>query len=298
VAICFPYIFPFLPCSHQTFLITVGAVLPLFGQSPCRKVGARSHFTDGPAVMPVLAWTCSPHTPIALLKPKQRTLHQKTEPFAAYIEKRWQKYWIPGRYLTVDEAIQRFLGRCTEAVTIPTKPDPVGIKEWCLGEFGYPYGVRVHIRGSRKHQGPQMKKRGKKLSSGVGIRPRYLTLLMSCLMVATNGGKGGLFTSTYSLSYARSLGVGMAGTCRTTKTRREKRHEKEVGIAGAGEVSWRAFLAFLPIFWPTWHVGFSDCFRYQTGPKKVKQAFRKEFSSERLVFFLGAQTTASLCGCH
>ena len=32
-----------------------------------------------------------------------------------------------------------------------------------------------------------------------------------------------LFTSTYSLFYARSLGVGMAGTCRTTKTRRENK---------------------------------------------------------------------------
>jgi hypothetical protein len=109
--------------SLPTLLPPKGAVLPIFGQSPCRKVGTLSHFTDGPAVMPVLAWTCSPHTPIALLKPKQRTLHQKTEPFAAYIEKRWQKYWIPGRYLTVDEAIQRFLGRCTEA---PHKARPSG----------------------------------------------------------------------------------------------------------------------------------------------------------------------------
>ena len=42
-----------------------GAVLPLFDSSQCRKVVARSHFTYGPAVMPVLVWTHSRTVPSA-----------------------------------------------------------------------------------------------------------------------------------------------------------------------------------------------------------------------------------------
>ena len=183
------------------------------------------------------------------IAPKVRrrlTLYEKTEPFAKYVQTRWRWYWIPGRNLAVDEAVQRFSGRCVEAVNIPSKPDPIGLKEWCLADFGYLISVRGHRRGSQKNQGPLFKRRGKKLVKWGWNKTQ--AVVFDVVNDLPNGGKGrviwtdNLFTSTYALSYARALGIGMAGTCRTTSTRREEEHEKEMGVNEEEEVSCTARL--------------------------------------------------------
>jgi len=42
-----------------------------------------------------------------------------------------------GTHLAVDESIQRFMGRASEIVNIPSKPTPEGFKIWILANAGY-----------------------------------------------------------------------------------------------------------------------------------------------------------------
>jgi hypothetical protein len=44
------------------------------------------------------------------------------------------KYWIPGRDVTVDEIIERFSGRSSDILTIPSKPIPTGYKIWAVAQ--------------------------------------------------------------------------------------------------------------------------------------------------------------------
>jgi hypothetical protein len=180
-------------------------------------------------------------------KPGDKSPHQKVDAFSRYLQKKFMAYWIPGRNLAIDEAIVRFQGRASETVNIPTKPDPIGFKVWLLGDNGYIMSWRFHTRGGRKHQGPQFHRR-KHVRRGWNKTQAVVLDLVEDL---PNCGKGyviwldNLFVSSRLLSYLRWLGIGCAGTCRTTKTKREKQHEKDVGITEADEVSLVCFSCFL-----------------------------------------------------
>ena len=59
---------------------------------------------------------------------EQEVSFEKLVPLNDYLRTRFKKYWVPGTHLAVDESIQRFMGRSSEIVNIPTKPTPEGFK--------------------------------------------------------------------------------------------------------------------------------------------------------------------------
>src|SRR6266516_5193572 len=206
-------------------------------------------------------------------KTGDKTLHRKIEQASTWLQAQFMCYWIPGRNIAIDEAIQRFTGRAVEIVTIPTKPDPVGLKNWLMADGGYVLAWRFHIRGGLKRQGPQFKSR-RYVKIGWNKTQAVVLDLIDSL---PNRGKGytiwldNLFVSARLLSYLRYRTVPCAGTCRTTKTKREKQHEKEMGITEDREVSLTCFSCFFRRTFghPGWlGVLFSDCFQLFNMAKK------------------------------
>jgi Transposase IS4 len=111
-----------------------------------------------------------------------------------------QELWIPGRDLAVDEIMERFTGRSSDIVTIPSKPIPTGYKVWAVAQLGYILNVIYHRNG----KGPI----GSKAPKGSGINPTQ-AVVRYCVWLDN------LFVSTTLLSYLRKLGYGAAGTART-----------------------------------------------------------------------------------
>ena len=76
-----------------------------------------------------------------VLKPRVDGLKQapfdKLEPLSSYLRDLFKQYWRTGTHLTVDETIQRFMGRAHEIVNILSKPTPKGFKIWVLANQGY-----------------------------------------------------------------------------------------------------------------------------------------------------------------
>ena len=60
-----------------------------------------------------------------------------------------RKLYDPGAHLTVDETIQRFTGRTSEIVNIPSKPTPEGFKIWILANEGYVLDWIWHAKGDK-----------------------------------------------------------------------------------------------------------------------------------------------------
>lgn len=65
-----------------------------------------------------------------------------------------QTYIIPGTHITINEYIQGFQGRVSEAVTIPSKPIPTGFKIWVKALNSYVFDFLWHIPGIQKNNGP------------------------------------------------------------------------------------------------------------------------------------------------
>ena len=47
-------------------------------------------------------------------------------------QKKFAKFFIPYKYLTVDEALLPFWGCCSFKQYMPTKPEKYGLDFWCL----------------------------------------------------------------------------------------------------------------------------------------------------------------------
>lgn len=162
-------------------------------------------------------------------KARVRPFH-KVAQLADILKFRFKFYWNASRNLAVDEQIIRFTGRASEIVHIPGKPTPVGFKIWAIADGGYVMDFMWHAKGDeKKGNGPQ------------GITPMWREqissvtqqLVLELVQRIPNHGQGhviwldNLFTSELLLSILRDIGVGGAGTVRTTKTAREERAEKE-----------------------------------------------------------------------
>lgn len=127
-----------------------------------------------------------------------------------------QELWVPGRDLAVDEIMERFTGRSSDIVTIPSKPIPTGYKVWAIAQLGYILNIIFHQNG----KGPI----GSKAPKGSGINPTQ-AVVVSLLQNLRKPPIGpsfrycvwldNLFVSTTLLSYLRKLGYGAAGTART-----------------------------------------------------------------------------------
>lgn len=68
-----------------------------------------------------------------------------------YIRQVSRELWIPGRDVTVDEAMSRFEGRSYDIVTILGKPIPEGYKIWVLAQQGYFLNWVFHRKGIIKN---------------------------------------------------------------------------------------------------------------------------------------------------
>ena len=72
---------------------------------------------------------------------------EKIEPFDGHLRQKFQKFRLIGKHLSVDETIQRFMGRSAEIVNIPSKPTPGGFKIWVLANQGYILDWLHHAKG-------------------------------------------------------------------------------------------------------------------------------------------------------
>ena len=152
----------------------------------------------------------------------------KAEQLAELLRKRFGKYMRPGSDVAIDECIEGFEGRAKETVNIPSKPTPIGFKQWVLASDGYVFDWLWHARGSNKRDGPQGLD---KVWLDEGFSATQATVL-TLMRRMENQGSGhtvwidNLFTSARLLKRLRDLGIGGAGTVRTTKTKREEKETK------------------------------------------------------------------------
>jgi Transposase IS4 len=144
------------------------------------------------------------------------------------------RYYKPGIHLTVNKTIKRFTGRAPKIVNIPTKPTPKGFKIWVLANQGYILDWIFHAKGDNK--GPVdldtfWVEEGLSKTQAVVMdfltqedpetgqrlyQPNMHTIWLD-----------NLFTSVKLLQELRRLGIGGAGTVRTTKTKRKELDEKK-----------------------------------------------------------------------
>jgi hypothetical protein len=79
----------------------------------------------------------------------------KMDQLSDLLRERFQQYMKPGSDVAIDECIESFEGRAKETVNIPSKPTPIGFKQWVLASDGYVFDWLWHARGSGKQDGPQ-----------------------------------------------------------------------------------------------------------------------------------------------
>ena len=162
-----------------------------------------------------------------LNSPKE-TPFDKLEPLSSHLRLTFKQYWRAGTHLTIDETIQRFMGRAHEVVNIPSKPTPEGFKIWVLANQGYVLDWMYHAKGDRA--GPidlddfWTEDRGFSKTQAVvldlvsqeGIRKDHYHIIWL----------DNLFTSASLLTELKKEGFGGAGTIRIAKTAREEDEEK------------------------------------------------------------------------
>ena len=167
-------------------------------------------------------------TPQKLTVKSKHSTFEKLEPLSEHLREQFKKYWTAGTHLTVDETIQRFMGRAKEIVNIPTKPEPEGFKIWVLANCGYVLDWLYHCKGDNK--GPVdlndffTKELGFPKTQAVvldllsqhGISDQFQHIVWL----------DNLFTSVRLLTQLEDDGFGAAGTVRTTRTKREVKEAK------------------------------------------------------------------------
>ena len=151
------------------------------------------------------------------------TVFQKLEPLSENLRKKFKRYWQPGTHLTVDEAIQRFMGRAKEIVNIPSKPVPEGFKIWVLANAGYILDWMWHAKGDEN--GPV--DLDDFWTKDLGFSKTQAVVLDLIKQTGISDKKkhviwlDNLFTSARLLTQMKEEGFGGAGTVRLSQTRRE-----------------------------------------------------------------------------
>jgi hypothetical protein len=127
--------------------------------------------------------------------------------------------------LAVDEIIVRFEGRSKETTTVPNKPTPTGYKVWGAAQRGFLLVWNWHIPGQKN--GPVGVRTPRELGGTIkagngGNKTQAVVLHLIKRLPKLPKGSGyhvyldNLFVSTRFVQYARSQGVAITGTCRTT----------------------------------------------------------------------------------
>ena len=163
--------------------------------------------------------------------PTPRSTFNRVATLAKYIRLACRRLYTPGTHLAVNETIERFMGRAPEIVNIPTKPTPEGFKIWVLANEGYILDWLWHARGN--NGGPVNLDKYYTKEEGFSKTQAVVLDLLTQRDTETNKplyppGKhviwlDNLFTSVKLLIRLRKLGIGGAGTVRTTRTERERK---------------------------------------------------------------------------
>jgi len=125
--------------------------------------------------------------------------------------------------LAVDEIMVRYEGHAKEATTIPGKPTPTGFKVWAVADGGFLLCWNWHIPGAKN--GPVGVKvpvalGGSKKAGKGGNKTQAVAISLVQRLPKPPSGHGyhcyldNLFVSTRFVLYARSLSIGITGTCR------------------------------------------------------------------------------------
>jgi len=149
----------------------------------------------------------------------------QVEPLSTHIQEVNLGVWKPGRDLAVDEIIVRFEGRSKETTTVPNKPTPTGYKVWGAAQRGFLLVWNWHILGQKN--GPVGVRTPRELGGTIkagtgGNKTQAVVLHLIKRLPKPPKGSGyhvyldNLFVSTRFVQYARSQGVAITGTCRTT----------------------------------------------------------------------------------
>jgi len=165
------------------------------------------------------------------------TTFDRVDELSEHLRVLCRKFWRPGPHLAVDETIQRFMGRAPEIVNIPSKPTPEGFKIWVLANQSYVLDWLWHAKGDKK--GPVNLNKAF-LNEGFTKTQAVVLDLLTQRNDVTNErlyppGKhvvwlDNLFSSVKLFERLRELGIGAAGTVRTTRTRREELGEEEYNV--------------------------------------------------------------------
>ena len=62
----------------------------------------------------------------------------------------YRKLYNPSAHITINKTIQRFIGRASEIVNIPSKPTPKGFRIWVLANKGYILDQIYYAKGNKK----------------------------------------------------------------------------------------------------------------------------------------------------
>ena len=154
------------------------------------------------------------------------SVFEKLEPLSERLRARFKEHWESGTHLTVDEAIQRFMGRAKEVVNIPKKPVPEGFKIWVLANAGYVLDWMWHSKGSKKDEGPVDLDDYWTKNLGFSKTQAVVLDLVSQEGISKDNFHviwlDNLFTSTPLFTQLKHEGFAAAGTARLGQTKREK----------------------------------------------------------------------------
>ena len=88
---------------------------------------------------------------------QQRSVQDKLAPIRELLDlflENFQNYYTPGEYLTVDEQLVAFRGRCPFKQFIPSKPARYGIKVFALVDCRMRYTVNLEVYCGKQPKGP------------------------------------------------------------------------------------------------------------------------------------------------
>jgi Transposase IS4 len=127
--------------------------------------------------------------------------------------------------LAINEIIVRFEGQSKETTTVLTKPTPTGYKVWGVAQRGFLIVWNWHIPGIKNGpvgvRTPRELSGTKKAGNGGNKTQAVVLHLIKRLPKPPKGSSyhvclDNLFVSTCFVQYARSQGVAITRTCRTT----------------------------------------------------------------------------------
>ena len=165
------------------------------------------------------------------------TTFNRVDKLSKHLRVLCRKFWRPSPYLAVDKTIQRFMGRAPKIINILLKPILEGFKIQILANQGYILNWLQYAKGDKK--GPVDLNKAF-LNKGFIKTQAVILNLLTQRHPTTNKrlyppGKhvvwlDNLFSSVKLFKRLRSLGIGAAGTVRTTRTRREEIGEEECNV--------------------------------------------------------------------